>query len=188
MVLGNKMKKIVCLFIYLFVNTVNAGVINDFTDGYDVANWQQSLSGGDVNLLDAPFSIIETSSNIGGGTSNTDFTIIALGNGNVMFDWLYNTTDIDGSEFDPFGWLLNGVFVQLSANDLYLTQSGTESFSVMQGDIFGFRILATDSIFGSASTKISNFSAPINIPTPSNLMFLIVGLVSLTFFRKKRVL
>lgn len=154
------MKKIMCLFVCLFLGSANAAIINDFTGGYDASNWDQSLDGGSIDLSGAPFSIIAISSNSGGGSSNTEFTIAALEDGLVTFDWLYNTADSDGSSFDPFGWLLNGVFTQVTTNGVFATQSGTESFSVLSGDIFGFRAYSTDSVFGSATTTISNFSAP----------------------------
>jgi len=180
------MKKIVGLLVGLFVGSANAGIINDFTDGYDVSNWTQSLNGGTIDLSGAPFSIMEISSNSGVGSSNTDFTITALGNGLVGFDWLYNTADIDGSSFDPFGWLLNGVFTQLTTDNLFTTQTGTASFTVASGDVFGFRANAVDSDFGSATTTISNFSAPSAIPEPASIALLGLGLAGLGFSRKRK--
>ncbi|PCI06604.1 MAG: PEP-CTERM sorting domain-containing protein [Gammaproteobacteria bacterium] len=180
------MKRIVCLFVLLFAGSANAGIINDFTGGYDVANWTQSLDGGSISTIAAPFAIIEVSSNAGGGSSSTDFTIASLGNGLVSFDWFYSTVDVDGSSFDPFGWLLNGVFTQVTANGLFGAQSGSASFLVSIGDIFGFSAQATDSVLGSATTVIANFSAPVGVPEPAILALLGLGLAGIGFSRKRK--
>lgn len=180
------MRKIVCLFACLFISTANAGIITDFTAGYDVANWTQVLDGGIIDLSGAPTQIIEISSNVDMGPvpADTDFTIAALGDGNVTFDWLYTTADEDAF-FDPFGYLLNGIFTQLTTDFLptppETPQSGTTSFAVTMGDIFGFRAASTDTQFGSASTTISNFSAPMSesVPEPSNLFLLGLGMIFL---------
>ena len=100
---------------------------------------------------------------------NTDFTIAAPTAGTVSFDWNFST--LDGAQYDPFGYLLNGVFTQLT-NDLgSQTQSGSASFSVLSGDVFGFRQNSQDSGHGRASTTISNFNgptaaAPASVPGP----------------------
>ena len=62
--------------------------------------------------------------------------------------------------YDPFGYLLNGAFTKLTSDGGGLTQSGSASFSVLSGDVFGFRQNTWDSIFGRASTTISNFNGP----------------------------
>ncbi len=70
----------------------------------------------------------------GGGLSNTTFTItadpLAPVASTVSFNWSYVTRDVDGSTFDPFGYVLNGNFVRLTSNGFPInsTQSGASSF------------------------------------------------------------
>ena len=68
-----------------------------------------------------------------------------------MFDWEYETEDEDGPGLDPFGFLLNADFFQLTDNDGDDHQSGWESVSVLAGDLFGFLIIAEDSKGGPHS-------------------------------------
>lgn len=184
------MDKIIACMLLIFAGVANAGVIENFTDGYDVSNWTQSLDGGAIDLSGAPLSIVATSSNSNGNSffgpsSSTDFTIAALDDGLVTFDWLFSTDDTDGASFDPFGWLLNGVFTQLTTDGLFGDQSGTASFSVFAGDTFGFRAASVDSSFGSATTTISNFSAPAAVPAPASIALFGLGLAGIGFLRRK---
>jgi len=102
-----------------------------------------------------------------GNPANTDFTIAAPTAGTLSFDWNYSTAEPD-SAYDVFGYLLNGAFTQLTLNGI-ANQSGTASFSVLTGDVFGFRQNTLDSQIGRASTTISNFNgptAPASVPGP----------------------
>lgn len=125
--------------------------------------------------------------NNGGGLSNTTFTIIADPSAplasTVSFNWSYVTRDRDGSTFDPFGYVLNGAFVQLTANGLpdNSTQSGTASFLVQPGDEFGFNQRSVDSILGRGITEVSGFSI-IAVPVAPAIM----GLLPLALVARKR--
>lgn len=142
--------------------------LTQFAGDYAPGNWTQTIQGdGSIDTSGAPASITLTGANDGGGNQNTDFTIAAPTAGTVSFDWSYTTTDI--AFYDPFGYLLNGAFTQLTDDGGSSNQSGSASFSVLAGDMFGFRQNSLDSCCGRASTTISNFNGPIapaSVPGP----------------------
>jgi hypothetical protein len=147
-----------------------AQALTQFAGDYAPANWTQSIQGdGFINTGGAPASISLFGAD--DGTENnqkTDFTIAAPTAGTVSFDWAFSTDD-ESTGFDPFGYLLNGAFTQLTIDDSSLTQSGSASFSVLAGDVFGFRQDSFDSLGGTASTTISNFNGPLAASGPASV-------------------
>ena len=141
-----------------------------FQGPYDPVNWTLTTNGGDgsVDTSGAPGSITLVGSDSGTGTQIfTDFTTLAVGDGLVSFSWDYITSDSGGPGFDPFGYLLDGTFTQLTDNGGGQSQSGSASFSVLAGQTFGFRVLAADDTAGPAQSTISSFEAPsAAIPEP----------------------
>ena len=167
----------------------------DFIGPYDVSNWNQSPEGGFIDLSSAPSSILLISSDDGNGESNTDLTIEILTDGIVTFDWNYLTTEpIDpgffGPEFDPFGYLLNGSFFQLTDDLGTAEQSGWEEVTVLAGDIFGFRANSFDSLEGPAFTLIEKFVGPLpetnQVPEPGTILLLGSGLVGLGLWKNRK--
>jgi hypothetical protein len=176
--------KLIALLTVLFAGQVNAA----FLDAYSVGNWNKSIDRGAINTTGAPNSIKLIGSNTTNpayfGERNQDFTIASIGNGYVTFDWNFKTNDSGGAGFDPFGWLLNGVFTKLTNDSGKKIQSGTFTVKVHVGDIFGFRANSVNSISGTANTTISNFFAPTQVPVPA--AFWLMGAPLLGFFVKKR--
>ena len=136
-----------------------AALIVGFQGPYDPVNWTLTTNGGDgsVDTSVAPGSITLVGSNNGAGNF-TDFTTLAVGDGLVSFSWDYSTFD-DLAVFDPFGYLRNGTFTQLTDNSLR-NQSGSASFSVLAGQTFGFRADTIDSMYGPGLATITSFEAP----------------------------
>jgi hypothetical protein len=132
-----------------------------FQGPYDPANWTLTPNGGNgsVDMLLAPTSITLIGSDAGTGNF-TDFTTLAVGDGLVSFSWDYITSDSGGPGFDPFGYLLDGTFTQLTDNGGGQSQSGSASFSVLAGQTFGFRVVAVDDGNGRPQSTISSFEAP----------------------------
>ena len=163
------MKKYLILILFLCCGTASA----NFSDGYEVANWSQSLDGGIIDLSGAPGQIEIISSDSGNDDGNiflTNFTIAALADGVVNFEW-----DVFGGggfgqgpvSDNPFGWLLNGVFTQLTDNAGGDEQTGITMFNVLAGEIFGFSQGSLSE--GTVRTTISSFSAPLAVLVPPPL-------------------
>jgi len=105
----------------------------------------------------ATFNVITISSDNGSGTTGTtDLTVPVTEAAVVSFDWDYTTPD--GAAFDSFGYVLNGVYTELTDPAGGLTQSGNSGpINVAPGDVFGFRSQSEDGLFGPCTTTVSNF-------------------------------
>jgi len=147
-----------------------AQALTQFAGDYAPANWTQSIQGdGSINTGGAPASISLFGANDGSNANqNTDFTIAAPLAGTVSFDWAYSTNE-RFPLFDPFGYLLNGAFTQLIDEVGAQNQFGSASFSVLAGDVFGFRQNSLDSANRRASTTISNFNGPLAASGPASV-------------------
>ncbi len=149
--------------------TLSAGnAFAAFDTDYDVLNWTQTAGTGSIDISSAPLDVSLTSGNDGSGNlSSTIFSIAITATGTLSFDWDYTTTEAN-SFWDPFGYELNGAVTRLTANGVGAgsNQNGSVSIAVNAGDIFGFRQTTRDNQFGSASTTISNFSAPSVVTSP----------------------
>ncbi|TVP61410.1 MAG: PEP-CTERM sorting domain-containing protein [Nodularia sp. (in: Bacteria)] len=168
-----------------------------FSGDYDPINWDltNTNTNGFVNTTNAPASISVTGGNRGFlafGGGQTAYTTTAVGSGEVSFDWSYNTNDIRGATsffglpLDPFGYLLNGVFTQLTSGSSS-NQNGVSSFLVNEGDIFGFAVNTRDNLFGRATATISNFHAPQAVPEPASMIGLLgLGAFGVTSLRKRK--
>jgi hypothetical protein len=107
-------------------------------------------------LMPSTFEAVTISSDNQSGTEGfTDFTVDVTADESISFDWMYSTDD--GPGFDSFGYLLNGVYTELTDPAGTNNQSGNAAVSVVAGDVFGFRSQSADGQFGAATTVITNF-------------------------------
>ncbi|HWI93105.1 MAG TPA: T9SS type A sorting domain-containing protein [Flavisolibacter sp.] len=165
------MKTFYVLCFLFFCLSLNA----QFSYGYAPVKWTTTLtpgSSGSVNASGAPASITITGSDGASATNmDVDYTITAKASGPFSFSWSYHTNDTDKDpQYDLAGVLINGAFTQLSVNTLNLVnQSGSWSGTVTAGTVIGFRLRATDNVFGNATFTISNFSPPGGV-LPVNLL------------------
>jgi hypothetical protein len=124
------------------------------------------------------------------------FTIAAAGTGSVSFKWHYVSQDTGSNPalLDDFGRLLNGVPTQHSLNFGLADQSGTDSFAVTAGNIFGFYLDCVDCVNGPANVTIAEFSAPSDpngpdlaaTPEPATLLLFGTSLVGMAAAWRRR--
>ena len=147
-----------------------------FTGAYAPSNWTLSNdnTNGYVDTSNAPSSISIIGGDLGGlGSGQTTYTTTALIGGLLSFNWSYGTADEDGPSYDPFGFVLNGAFTQLTDNLGPKGQSGAFSTILAQGDIFGFGINTVDNVVGPGNATISDFAAP--VPEPVSTLGMLIG-------------
>lgn len=170
-----------------FVFTLMASTAHAaFVGHYDFANWTKLVDGGSIDTGSLPNAVgFVSNNNWTDQYSQQDYIIDAVTDGVVNFNWFYTTADNDGSQFDPFGYVLNNNFFQLSVDGLFEDQFGTVAFNVSQGDIFGFRMASLDSGYGAATATITHFSAP--TPLPAAMWLMAAPLFGLLSKRRKNL-
>jgi hypothetical protein len=173
-------------------NGAEAAIIG-FQSDYAPGNWAPSPETGSINTAGAPNSISLTSGNTTSGASNTDFTIVLTTAGALSFNWAYSTSDLTApvSQYDPFGYLVNGSFTQLTVNGGSNSQNGVVNLVLAVNDVFGFRQRTIDNFGGSATTTISSFSgpgigSPAAVPEPASAAALCLGSLALVVRRLRR--
>ncbi|MBD2665623.1 PEP-CTERM sorting domain-containing protein [Richelia sinica] len=158
-----------------------------FSGAYNPNNWTltNNNADGSVDTTNAPLSITTTGGNNGSDSfGQTAYTTIAANNSVVSFDWNYFT--FDGPFYDPFGFIRNGVFTELTDSFGAFSQSGSFSTVVNAGDTFGFAINTTDNLYDPATATISNFHVAV-VPEPASLIGVLgLGAFGVTSLRKRK--
>ncbi|GAX34146.1 PEP-CTERM sorting domain-containing protein [Nodularia sp. NIES-3585] len=181
-----------------------AQAASGFSGSYAPSNWTltnittQGNAGaiqGSVDTTNTPLSISITGSDSGAfdfASGQTAYTTIAAASGDVSFDWSYSTNDFIGANSDPFGFILNGVFTQLTSGNASTQSVVGSTFSVNAGERFGFAVQTFTNTFGAATATITNFQAPETpvptpVPEPASLIGLLgLGAFGVTSVRKRK--
>ncbi len=168
----HKLLLMLMLVSFILPSTSNA----QFTGPYAQENWtftSQDLTGqtadGSIDLTNMPTGFTIAGNNDGLSGANSRFTIIIPENGTIKFKWSY-TTD-DGPFFDKAGYLLNGIFTELTDPDSEEQEAnGEETVVVEAGDTFAFIVDATDACCGRGFFTVERFSTADNTaPTLNSL-------------------
>lgn len=184
---------------------ISADAYASFSGDYAVSNWTiTDNAGGSVDTSGAPDSLTLTSGNGGDPladppvSGDTSFTITAQTQSLVSFNWSYHTNDIYGfAAFDPFGYVVNGEVTVLPDQNLApatptvsdptgTLQSGSATFYVNAGDVFGFDAQTYDGLNGAAVGSVTNFTVTA-VPLPAAFWLFssaLVGVVSIARRRK----
>lgn len=172
----------------LALMATSAAQATTFSGNFAPANWQQSPGSGSVNSFTAS-SLSLTSGDDGSEfASSTDVFIQTAFDTTFTFDWTFASSDAAAAQYDSFGyiWSDDGItfnFTQLTDDLGAALQSGTASFIADAGTWFGFRAWTLDNVGGSATTRISNFSA---VPEPSSYALAAIALLGLAAARRRQ--
>lgn len=137
------------------------------------------------------FAVTLVSNNNGSSNVFTTATAVAAVSQVVTGFWQYSTNDVDGSSFDPFGYFIDSVFVnlvQLSQNGIPSPsfQNGSFSFNVAAGHNWGFYTVATDGIFGSSTGVALGNVSP--VPLPAGGLLLLGALGGVAALRRRKAM
>lgn len=176
----------------LSVGSAQAAFTGDFAPG----QWSTAITpGGNGSAVFANdgSTLTLTSSNHEAFTSllgaDVSSVITLQHDASISFDWSYVSNDENGSTADPFGYSLNGTFVQLSANDSWDPQSGSLTLNLSKGNTLAFVNRSVDSIFGASVATVSAFKA-VNtpaVPEPSGLALAAAGLAAVAVIGRRRL-
>jgi hypothetical protein len=100
-----------------------------------------------------------------------------LSNETFTVNWTYTSYDCCGPFYDPAGYILNGVYTQLTDSGGNSSQSGVFTASVLLGQTYGLYVYSVDSLLGRGE-----ISAQATTPLPSTWLMLLSGFLGLGFF------
>jgi len=172
-IIGNKMKKIICLSVSLFAGSVNAALISGDTVQYSL----------DTNVLSGSAILVE---GVDEDISNFHFDFDSQVTNDVF---LWTSTPVDGFLAGSTGLtissldFLSGDF--LVDFDLFSTLLTGFSYSILSNDSISFSWSNTGQV-GPGTIIEGRFLTQSQVPGPASLALLGLGLAGIGFSRKKK--
>jgi hypothetical protein len=167
---------VVCSLI--FSVSSHAALITGFTGDYDASAWSiNDSNGGSADLSQLPSALILIEPDNGGKNSEITFFTTALTDLVVTFDWLYDTSFDACCSLFNFHGSSDGVQNIAAGNDFFGgTGTGTLTYAISAGSVFGWGNLSTDSCCGANIVTVSNVSFDsTSVPEPSTLAIMVLG-------------
>ena len=176
----------------IFTHALRAGAIlalAAFSAGANAAFTFSNDNGGDGSLTGAfpSFEIAGSDNGVDAGFANVASYVQTFESAaTVTFDWRYLTLDSGGADFDPAGYLLNGVQTALSLDaDSESGASGRVTVAVGRGDAFGWYVASIDSEFGRGELEVTVVDIPA-LPEPSGAVLVLAGIVGVALAARRR--
>ncbi len=130
-------------------------------DGYGNATNTQITQGNSSIVFNQNGIVIQGSNSYSNGEDlSCSITYTSTSNQTVSFNWSYSTSD--SPDYDDAYYLINNQQFPLSNNAGSNQQNGQISFSVNNGDTFGFSVISIDDAYGAATLAITNLNAQIS--------------------------
>jgi MYXO-CTERM domain-containing protein len=146
--------------------------------------------GGDGTLSGSYPAFTITGSNDGSGNDDTAFYVQTFAAATtVVFTWQYESFDTAGTNYDPAGWILDGVETQLSVDGGPGTpSSGSFTVAVGAGQTFGWYVHSLDSLGGAGLLAVNQDlpPPPPPVPEPQEAALMLAGLAALFAAARRR--
>ena len=134
-----------------------------FSGEFDLDHWVETVEGdADINYSWDPYHLILMGNDAGGNDSIAEVCVTVAKDTVIAFTYEYESQDSDAGN-DPFGYLHNGIFYQLTKGNLVdepgpVSQTGYRIVELRAGDTFCFSQRSTDGMDGRAITTIKPLS------------------------------